>query len=170
MAAEFPVVFALYPRVTQLDFTGPHEVFARLSAHFRDPNSWAVFAAVRGTLVELQSRGLALSVVSNWDSNLPSLLEALGLAGSFRVISVSSIEGTGKPEPDIFLRTCERLDLSPAEVLHVGDSLVEDYGGAGSAGLRALLLDRDSRHLDFLERIATLADLPRFLGGPRFAK
>src|SRR5262245_12608648 len=30
MAAEFPVVFALYPRVTQLDFTGPYEVFARL--------------------------------------------------------------------------------------------------------------------------------------------
>jgi hypothetical protein len=25
MAAEFPVVFALYPHVTQLDFTGPHE-------------------------------------------------------------------------------------------------------------------------------------------------
>ena len=30
MASEFPVVFALYPRVTQLDFTGPLEVFARL--------------------------------------------------------------------------------------------------------------------------------------------
>jgi cyclohexyl-isocyanide hydratase len=30
MAPEFPVVFALYPHVTQLDFTGPHEVFARL--------------------------------------------------------------------------------------------------------------------------------------------
>ena len=30
MAAEFSVVFALYPRVTQLDFTGPYEVFARL--------------------------------------------------------------------------------------------------------------------------------------------
>ena len=26
----FPVVFALYPQVTQLDFTGPAEVFARL--------------------------------------------------------------------------------------------------------------------------------------------
>jgi transcriptional regulator GlxA family with amidase domain len=26
----FPVVFALYPRVTQLDFTGPAEVFSRL--------------------------------------------------------------------------------------------------------------------------------------------
>ena len=30
MAEEFPVVFALYPHVTQLDFTGPHEVLARL--------------------------------------------------------------------------------------------------------------------------------------------
>ena len=28
--AEFPVVFDLYPHVTQLDFTGPHEVFSRL--------------------------------------------------------------------------------------------------------------------------------------------
>jgi cyclohexyl-isocyanide hydratase len=30
MADDFPVVFALYPRITQLDFTGPFEVFARL--------------------------------------------------------------------------------------------------------------------------------------------
>jgi len=30
MTAAFPVVFALFPRVTQLDFTGPVEVFARL--------------------------------------------------------------------------------------------------------------------------------------------
>ena len=30
MAKDFTVVFALYPRVTQLDFTGPLEVLARL--------------------------------------------------------------------------------------------------------------------------------------------
>lgn len=30
MAEEFAVVFAVYPHVTQLDFTGPHEVFSRL--------------------------------------------------------------------------------------------------------------------------------------------
>ena len=30
MSTHFPVIFALYPRVTQLDFTGPFEVFARL--------------------------------------------------------------------------------------------------------------------------------------------
>jgi transcriptional regulator GlxA family with amidase domain len=28
--SEFPIVFALYPRITQLDFTGPFEVLSRL--------------------------------------------------------------------------------------------------------------------------------------------
>jgi cyclohexyl-isocyanide hydratase len=42
MTAEFPVVFALYPRVTQLDFTGPYEVFARL------PGARCILASVAG--------------------------------------------------------------------------------------------------------------------------
>jgi hypothetical protein len=32
MASDFPVVFALYPDVTRLDFTGSLEVLARLPA------------------------------------------------------------------------------------------------------------------------------------------
>jgi cyclohexyl-isocyanide hydratase len=46
MAEEFPVVFALYPRVTQLDFTGPYEVFARL------PGARCTLASARGGDVE----------------------------------------------------------------------------------------------------------------------
>lgn len=46
MAAEFPVVFALYPRVTQLDFTGPHEVFARL------PGAECILASAAGGDIE----------------------------------------------------------------------------------------------------------------------
>ena len=46
MAATFPVVFALYPRVTQLDFTGPVEVFARL------PGARIVLASTEGGLLE----------------------------------------------------------------------------------------------------------------------
>ena len=42
MAGEFPVVFALYPHLTQLDFTGPLEVLARL------PGARIVLAATRG--------------------------------------------------------------------------------------------------------------------------
>src|SRR5215831_15234359 len=41
-SAVFPVVFALYPQVTQLDFTGPAEVFARL------PGASVTLASVQG--------------------------------------------------------------------------------------------------------------------------
>lgn len=45
MSAEYRIVFALYPRVTQLDFTGPFEVFARL------PGARCVLAATTGETI-----------------------------------------------------------------------------------------------------------------------
>lgn len=39
---DFVIVFALFPRVTQLDFTAPYEVFVRL------PRARAVLASVTG--------------------------------------------------------------------------------------------------------------------------
>jgi cyclohexyl-isocyanide hydratase len=46
MADEFRVVFAIYPHVTQLDFTGPHEVLARL------PGARCVLASAAGGDIE----------------------------------------------------------------------------------------------------------------------
>ncbi|MEP6884897.1 MAG: DJ-1/PfpI family protein [Gammaproteobacteria bacterium] len=46
MNSDFTVVFALYPRVTQLDFTGPFEVFARL------PGARCVLASTAGGSIE----------------------------------------------------------------------------------------------------------------------
>lgn len=42
MTQTFDIVFALYPRITQLDFTGPFEVLARL------PNARCILASVAG--------------------------------------------------------------------------------------------------------------------------
>ena len=135
------------------------DAFERLAAHFRDPSSWAIYDDVGPALDALASRGLALAVVSNWDSYLPTLLESLGLARRFRTMSVSAIEETGKPGAEIFLRTCRRLDVEAGEVLHVGDSLVEDYEAARAAGLQALLLDRTGRHTHVTDRITMLTEI-----------
>jgi cyclohexyl-isocyanide hydratase len=48
-SAPFPVVFALFPKVTQLDFTGPAEVFSRL------PGASLTLATVRGGVLETES-------------------------------------------------------------------------------------------------------------------
>jgi cyclohexyl-isocyanide hydratase len=44
--ADFPVVFALYPNITQLDFTGPYEVFTRL------PGARCILAATQAGTIE----------------------------------------------------------------------------------------------------------------------
>ena len=46
MSSDFPVVFALFPRITQLDFTGPFEVFSRL------PGARCVLASVEGGTIQ----------------------------------------------------------------------------------------------------------------------
>lgn len=134
--------------------------FDRLAKHFRNPAAWRVYADVLPALEELSQKDLALAIVSNWDSYLPTLLTALGLDRFFRVVAVSAIEETGKPHPEIFRRACRRLDVRPAEALHVGDSVADDLEGARSAGLSALLLDRQDRHVEIADRITTLAELP----------
>jgi len=134
--------------------------FGRLAAYFRDSRSWAIYEDVPGTLDHLERRGILLAVVSNWDSHLPELLEGLGLARRFRAVLVSAIEGTGKPDPEIFRRACARMGVALEEALHVGDSLREDYEGAQKAGLSALLLDRESRHRGAAGRIESLSEIP----------
>jgi cyclohexyl-isocyanide hydratase len=46
MSNEYSVVFALYPGITQLDFTGPFEVFARL------PGAKCLLASVEGGRIQ----------------------------------------------------------------------------------------------------------------------
>ena len=145
------------------------EIFARLAAHFRNATSWVIYEDVWPTLDALDERGLLLAVVSNWDSHLPALLGDLGLRRRFREISVSAIEQTGKPQPQIFQRTCERLGVAPQEALHVGDSLSEDYEGAREAGLAALLLDRQEKQAAIPDRIRTLEQIVPWIEGYRRA-
>jgi putative hydrolase of the HAD superfamily len=136
------------------------EAFVRLAAHFRQRAAWKVYPDVVPALEALSREGLALAVVSNWDSHLPRLLELCDLSRFFRAVSVSAIEETGKPEAEIFRRTCARLGIEAARALHVGDSLRDDYEGARAAGLQALLLDREDEYPGVPHRIRSLAELP----------
>lgn len=140
--------------------------FERLVGHFIRPEAWVVYPDVLPALDAIRERGLPLAVVSNWDSTLAGLLESHGLAARFSAVLVSAVEKSGKPHPEIFLRAAARLGVEPAELIHVGDSLEEDYHAARAAGLSALLLDRDGRHPGIAGRIGSLSELaPRLAAG-----
>jgi 2-haloacid dehalogenase len=60
-------------------------------------------------------------------------------------VLISEAVGAYKPHPLMFRTALERFGLRAAEVLHVGDSEVDDIVGASSAGLRVAWLNRDGR-------------------------
>ena len=61
------------------------------------------------------------------------------------LILISEAIGAYKPHPLVFRTALERLGLQPDEVLHVGDSEIDDVAGAKAAGLRVAWVNRDGR-------------------------
>ena len=129
---------------------------------FAKPELWYVFLEVTEVLNRLRSHDVRLAIVSNWDSRLPMLLERLNLAGFFEEVLVSAVEGVEKPDIEIFLRAATRLGLEPACCLHVGDSPLDDYRGAESAGMRPVLVDRAGMFGNGYVRVADLRGLYDF--------
>lgn len=118
--------------------------FDEIYYDFGTSKSWRIFDDVLPTLATLRKRGTRMAVISNWDDRLVPLLKSLELAHKFEVILVSAEVGHTKPAPEIFRAAAEALQLSPQQVLHVGDSENEDHHGAQAAGFQSRWLCRDS--------------------------
>jgi len=90
-------------------------------------------------LEALRERGLKLGLVSN-AFDPPHLLHRdlaeLGIAERLDVALFSSEVGRRKPDPEIFRRALDFLDVDAAEALFVGDTLASDIAGAAALGMR----------------------------------
>lgn len=87
------------------------------------------------------------AIVSNADQEH---LAAWNVTLPVEFILISEAVRAYKPHPLVFQRALRHLGLQPHEVLHVGDSEVDDVKGAKAAGLRVAWVNRDgrSRHPD----------------------
>jgi putative hydrolase of the HAD superfamily len=139
--------------------------FTELFSYFARPEAWTLYPDVLETLSALQERGLALDVISNFDSRLIDILEGLGMAGCFDEVFISSRVGHAKPERQIFQTALKRHNLAPGEAMHVGDSEENDLYGAANAGLLGVLIDRsasgrprDYRQIKTLNEIISILD------------
>ena len=95
------------------------------------------------TLEALRGR-FQLAVITNGPADMQiDKLEVHGCEGHFELFVASGELRITKPDPRIFVHTCEKLGVAPGEAWHVGDSLVTDVAGARAAGLTAVWLNRD---------------------------
>lgn len=139
--------------------------FAALYEHFAAPEPWRVFPDAVPALEALRRGGYRLAVVSNWDLRLRPLLRALKLAEFFEVLVISGEVGWHKPDPRLFARATRQLGVRPEQILHVGDSWVEDVLGARAAGWQAAWVVRDGEPPPVSEArvVRSLTEVPRFL-------
>ncbi|BAU43113.1 MULTISPECIES: HAD-IA family hydrolase [Cyanophyceae] len=117
--------------------------FSALYDHFAAADPWFVYADTLSTLGQWRDRGVELGVLSNFDSRIHSVLEALDLANYFSSVTISTEAGVSKPDAQIFQLALKKHDCPPAAAWHVGDSFREDYEGATRAGLRGIWLKRE---------------------------
>ena len=108
-----------------------------------------------------------LSVLSNlwapkkrWLENMPSW----GINQHFKALHFSSDGNEMKPHKAFFNRALGDLELSPKQVLYVGDSYRCDVMGAIGAGVDVVWLAGDKDPVEHLPgHIATCVDLPDFV-------
>ena len=78
-------------------------------------------------------------------SNGNTYPDRCGLQGRFQFAVFAQDHGIEKPHPRLFQIAIEQAGCARSEMLHVGDSLGNDVGGANDAGIRSIWLNRDRR-------------------------
>ena len=122
-------------------------------------------------LGQLYHRKVPIGVVSNASGQIEATLNNLcicqvgpGAGVPVTIVTDSQVVGYAKPDPLIFGDAIAALNLPPERVAYVGDSYVNDVGGARAAGLVPLLYDPFDDHADYdCERIRSLHELLEFV-------
>ena len=117
---------------------------------------------VRDTLAELRRRGLKLAVGSS-SRNAGTILERVGLDGSFDVVVDGTQISRSKPDPEVFLTAARLLKVAPGDAVVVEDAeaglraakaggfTASGIGPAASSMLADWPLEHLSQLLDWLE-------------------
>jgi beta-phosphoglucomutase len=122
--------------------------------------SVSTVAGIRDLLNQLNCAGLPMAVASSGSSErVHYVLDLLGLGNYFAAVVAGDEVANGKPDPAIFSKAAEKLQVSPGDSLAFEDS-VSGVRAARTAGMKCLGIATPSRSQCLLEAgaHAVLAD------------
>lgn len=95
-----------------------------------------ILPGMKDFILSLKDNGYKLSVASA-SKNAPFILEKLGLIQYFDAIVDPATLSAGKPDPEIFAKAAEVIDLKANEVIGLEDSTagIDSINGAGEISL-----------------------------------
>lgn len=137
------IVADTFERVGALEkFSDFEQFYSNLFSYFETAAPWKIYPDTLPSLARWQAMGIELGVISNFDSRLPRILDVLGLSSYFQSVTLSTEVGAAKPAAKIFQVALAKHNCSAERAWHIGDSEAEDYAGAKTVGLRAILVAR----------------------------
>ena len=150
------IVAAVFHDLSATDSEG---LFQLLWQHFAQPQHWQLYEDVSPAIHRLKDNGLRLGIASNFDARLIEIASAKPALAACERVFISSQVGFVKPDPRFFATVSSQLEVSPSQILLVGDDELADVQGARAAGWQALWLDRraefqDDRAIASLETLA----------------
>lgn len=101
------------------------------------------FAARAGApeiLRDVRALGLPVGLISMCAPDTPAMWRALEMSRFVDVEVFSCEVGLRKPDPEIYLLTCERLSVEPTGCLYVGDGSYGEMTGAAAVGMTSVLI------------------------------
>jgi putative hydrolase of the HAD superfamily len=115
---------------------------------------------VKDTLSYLKVK-YKLGVVSNFmvSGGIEELLHEHNISDYFDFIITSINIGWRKPHFEIYNRAILESQVSLDQIIFIGDDYLCDYEGAGRAGLKSILLDREKNISFTCEKINKLVEL-----------
>ncbi len=128
--------------------------FEDLFDHFAGPEPWSLAPKAEDTFRALKAAGLEIGVLSNWDSRLKCILEALGVLGFFDHLVISHAVAVEKPHHRIFEEAARKARAGPGALLMVGDSWEQDIVPVLDLGWRAVWLHSGEDPLSAAQREA----------------
>ncbi|HEY8719328.1 HAD family hydrolase [Pengzhenrongella sp.] len=131
-------------------------------------DAWRPYPDALACLLAL-GRRVRVAVLSNGDqAQQEDKLRRTGLWDHVASVLTSDLLGVSKPDPAIFARACERLDVRPDGVVYVGDRLDLDARAATAAGLHGIWLNRTGAQA--ADDVDTIVDLRELTGAISLAE
>ncbi|WP_196161602.1 HAD family hydrolase [Reinekea sp. G2M2-21] len=139
----------------------------QLFAHFRKNygHDAVLFDGVAEVL-GLLKRNYPLALITNGRTKgQQKKLDITGIGHFFDHVLISEAEGIKKPEPELYLRACQKMNVAPGDVIFVGDHPTNDIAAPKKLGMRAIWVRNEvyAPPIDHDGIIQSVAELPTLL-------
>jgi putative hydrolase of the HAD superfamily len=115
-------------------------------------------------ILEYLDKKYKLAIITNGSNNMQNRkIDALGIRKYFDEIIISNDVGMKKPEKEIFLLSCDGIEIIPSKVVYVGDNYEIDIMGSVNAGLKAIWINKFEIDINYENTIKKLIEIKKIL-------